>query len=81
MEIMTHAERDVVEAYSVIINNMSAVCKKALMEQLSKSLKDESGQDDDFYQLYGAWKSDQSAEEMIADLRAARKYREKDIRF
>ncbi|MDR3134159.1 MAG: hypothetical protein LBU42_09120 [Prevotellaceae bacterium] len=37
--------------------------------------------DKEFYQLCGAWESDQSADEMAADLKAARKFRERDIHF
>ncbi|MDR3198660.1 MAG: hypothetical protein LBU34_12405, partial [Planctomycetaceae bacterium] len=34
--------------------------------------------DEDFYGLCGKWESDQTAEEMIAELKAARHFREKD---
>jgi hypothetical protein len=37
--------------------------------------------DEDFYKLCGAWESPQSAEEMAAELKAARKFREKDTTF
>jgi hypothetical protein len=37
--------------------------------------------EDDFYKLYGAWESDQSPEEMIAELKSARKFRKKDLTF
>ncbi|GHV66037.1 hypothetical protein FACS1894199_08500 [Bacteroidia bacterium] len=35
--------------------------------------------DDNFYQLCGAWESDKSAEEMVAEMKAARTFREKDL--
>jgi hypothetical protein len=37
--------------------------------------------DEEFYKLCGAWESDQSAEEMVAELKAARKFRNKNIHF
>jgi hypothetical protein len=37
--------------------------------------------DDDFYKLCGAWESDQSAEEMAAELKATRNFREKNTAF
>jgi hypothetical protein len=37
--------------------------------------------DDDFMELCGAWESNQSAEEMIAEIKGARKFREKIINF
>ena len=39
------------------------------------------GDDDNFYRLCGAWESNQSAEEMVAELKAARTFREKDLPF
>jgi len=35
----------------------------------------------DFYNLCGAWETHQSAEELIAELKAARKFREKPLLF
>jgi hypothetical protein len=37
--------------------------------------------DDEFHKLCGAWESDQTAEEMAAELKTARKFREKDLNF
>jgi hypothetical protein len=34
--------------------------------------------DDDFYKLCGAWESGQSAEDMAAELKASRNFREKN---
>jgi hypothetical protein len=45
------------------------------------STSDKIETDDDFYRLCGAWESTQSAEEMVAELKAARKFREKDLSF
>lgn len=35
--------------------------------------------DGDFFRLSGAWESDQSAEKMVADMKSARTFREKDL--
>ncbi|MDR0733378.1 MAG: hypothetical protein LBF08_04875 [Dysgonamonadaceae bacterium] len=37
--------------------------------------------DDDFYRLCGAWESEKSAEEMAAEIKSARKFKEKDTAF
>jgi hypothetical protein len=37
--------------------------------------------DEEFFKLSGSWTSDQPAEEMVAELKAARKFREKDFNF
>jgi hypothetical protein len=34
--------------------------------------------EEEFMKLCGAWESDKSAEEMVAEIRAARKFKEKD---
>ena len=35
--------------------------------------------DEDFMKLCGAWESDKSAEELVAEIRAARKFREREL--
>jgi hypothetical protein len=37
--------------------------------------------DEEFFKLSGSWESDQTAEEMVAELKAARKFREKGLNF
>jgi hypothetical protein len=37
--------------------------------------------EEDFYGLCGKWESDQTAEEMTAELKAARSFREKETAF
>ncbi|MDR0738347.1 MAG: hypothetical protein LBF39_04655 [Prevotellaceae bacterium] len=43
--------------------------------------KTQQTNDDDFYKLYGAWESDQSAEDMIAELKTARKFAAREACF
>jgi hypothetical protein len=37
--------------------------------------------DEEFYALCGQWESDKTADEMIAEIRAARNFREKDLNW
>jgi hypothetical protein len=48
---------------------------------ISTFVHQQKSDDDDFYSLCGAWESDQSAEEMVAEIKSARKFREKDLMF
>jgi hypothetical protein len=48
---------------------------------VTPSPKEKSISDEEFFKLCGAWESDQSADEMVAELKAARTFREKDIEF
>ena len=43
--------------------------------------KIEDNNDEDFFKLCGAWESDQSAEEMVSELKSARKFKEKNLSF
>jgi uridine kinase len=72
---MTFEERNIVKAYSVILDTLSVACKTALAEHLTQSLKKEHASgEDNFYKLYGSWKSDKSAEEIIAEIRDSRSF-------
>ena len=56
--------------------------KLELIESLSKSLKTEKKTKENlFYKSFGAFSSDKSAEEIIKDLKASRKFRKKEIEF
>lgn len=46
-----------------------------------KETKKETNREEDFMKLCGAWESDKSAEEMVAELRAARHFKEKHLTF
>ena len=79
---MSYADKHIVETYSGLFEGLSFDNKMELIETLSKSIKtDNKTKDENFYKTFGAWNSDKSAEEIIADIRASRKFREKDIKF
>ncbi|GAB6012320.1 hypothetical protein [Viscerimonas tarda] len=74
METMTYTEKNIVKAYSLMLDNLSLAAKIAIAEHLSKSLKKEQISDSDFYNLFGSWKSDKSAEEIISEIRDSRSF-------
>ncbi|MEQ8925422.1 MAG: hypothetical protein RLO81_06380, partial [Fulvivirga sp.] len=54
--------------------------KIELLEKLSKSLKTtEKRKEADFYKSFGAFESEKSAKEIIAEIKSSRKFREKEI--
>jgi hypothetical protein len=80
METMTYTERNIVEAYSALFNNLSDVCKIALTKQLSVEKKRKSVNGFDL--SFGGWEgADQSLDEIKAEIKANRKFREKDLIF
>ena len=79
---MTYADRHIIKAYSELFEGLSSMNKIELIENLSKSLKTEKKtKESRFYKSFGAFSSDKSAEEIIADIKSSRKFREKDLKF
>jgi len=79
---MTYTDRHIVEVYSGLLAGLSSESKAALMASLSKSLKtDRKSIESKFYKSFGAFASDKSAEEIIADIKSSRKFRKKEITF
>ncbi|HMG69388.1 MAG TPA: hypothetical protein VK588_16940 [Chitinophagaceae bacterium] len=79
---MTFADKHIVETYSGFFEGLSSVSKIELIETLSKSLKTEKKtKDERFYKAFGAFASGKPAEEIIIDLKSARKFKKKEIKF
>lgn len=79
---MSYADKHIVRSYSVLFEGLSSLSKIELIEQLSKSLKTEKkSKDEDFYKSFGGFVSDKSAEEIVEEIKASRKFRKKDITF
>lgn len=79
---MSRTEQHITDTYSEVLAKLSPASKIKLIESLAKSLgAEEEAHDDSFYASFGAFASDKSAEEIIADIKGSRHFREKDIRF
>ena len=79
---MTYVDKRIVETYSGIFEGLSSLNKIELIESLSKSLKTEQKKKEDrFYHSFGAFASDKSAQEIIADIKESRKFRNREIEF
>lgn len=79
---MTYTERHLVETYAGLFEGLSAVSKRELMDSLSQSLEATSAaKESRFYQSFGAFESEKSAEEIVADIKASRQFRSKEINF
>ena len=71
---MTYTDRHIVETYSGLFEGLSTMNKIELIESLSKSLKTATKtKEDKFYKSFGAFASDKSAEEIIAEIKKSRK--------
>lgn len=79
---MSVTERHIVNSYSGLFSGPSSVGKLELIESLSKLSKDEKKDiDKKFHNSFGAFASEKSAEEIIADIEANRKFKSKSIEF
>jgi uridine kinase len=79
---MSYTDNNLVETYSGLLAGMSNTGKQALIERLSAAINTEkTAIDDRFYASYGAFASEKSAEEIIAELKASRTFSHKEIKF
>lgn len=79
---MTYIDKHIVESYTGLFEGLSSINKIELIESLSKSLKVEAKTKEiAFYKSFGAFASENSAEEIILEIKSSRKFRKKEIRF
>lgn len=79
---MNYTDRRIVETYSGLFEGLSSSSKIELIESLSKSLKkDKVTKDTLFYNTFGAFSSDKSAEEIVKDIKSTRYFRKKELEF
>lgn len=70
---MSYTDRHIVETYLGLFEGLSSLSKIELIESLSKSLKmEEKSKDSRFYQSFGAFSSEKSAEEIVAEMKSSR---------
>ncbi len=71
---MSYTEKHIVD--SGLLSGLSSAIKLELIDSLSKSLKTETDKKEaNFYKSFGAFGSDDSAEEIIKNIKAARKFK------
>ena len=80
--IMNFTERRLVESYTAMFEGLSSSSKLELIETLNKSLKnDKKTKEEKFFNSFGGFASEKSAEEILKDIRASRKFRKKEIKL
>ena len=76
---MTFTDKNIVESY---LEGLSSDEKLELIERLAKSLKDQRKKKEKaLSDAFGSWSSDKSAEETVAEIKGARKFKRKEIKF
>jgi len=77
---MSSTERHIVDTYAALFLGLSSVGKLELIKSLSKLIKNEKKDiDKKFYKSFGAFASEKSPEEIVAEIKIARKFKSKSI--
>ncbi len=79
---MTHAEKNIIKTYSILFENLSSIGKLELLERLAKSLKKErKSNEHEFFKSFGAFASEKSAEDIIAEIKSSRRFKVDDLKL
>jgi hypothetical protein len=79
---MTDMNKNMLDAYSNMLSNLSKANKLKLIERLSTSLEsDEKEIDEKFYSSFGAFADNRSAQEIVDEIKNSRKFRTKHLSF
>ncbi|GEO09379.1 hypothetical protein [Segetibacter aerophilus] len=76
---MTYTENHIIETYTKLLEGLNANSKLELIERLSKSVEEDKKKEKAFYNSFGGFSSEKSAEEIIKEIKETRKFRNKDI--
>ena len=85
---MTTVEQNIVNTYARLFENLSKFARLELIERITLSLKEEdrehkedkkAKEDTEFFNLFGAFPDDKTAEEMVTEIKSSRQFREKDL--
>lgn len=70
---------NLIDSYFILLKNLSPNNKLELIARLSKSMKTNKKKRKEIplESLYGSWESDQTADELVAKLKAARNFNRK----
>jgi hypothetical protein len=75
---MTFTDRKIVETYSKMLEGLNPASKFELIERLAKSLKkDKKKKEKEFFKSFGAFASEKTAEEIIADIKGSTRFKRK----
>ncbi len=79
---MTITEKYIVDTYSSIFDGLTTISKIELLEKLANSLKkSNSNKKNDFFNSFGAFGSDKSAEEIVSEIKESRKFLRGEIKL
>ena len=79
---MTFTEKNIIENYIGLFENLNSMSKLELIEKLTKSLKSEvKSKESNFYKSFGAFSTEKSSDEIISEIKTSRKFKNKEIKL
>ena len=79
---MTLIEKKIVDNYLALFESLNSVTKIELINRLKKSIQIESKtNEDDFYKSFGAFSSEKTSDEINAEIKISRKFKNREIKF
>lgn len=79
---MDIAEKNLINAFTVLLENLISTGKKELIERIKKSLKiDNTSEKNGLVDSFGAWKSSKSPEDIIKEINDELKFEDNKIEF
>jgi hypothetical protein len=77
---MNLAEKNILKSYTHLLDGLSELGKIQLIDYLKESLKKSpSLSEKKFYDSFGSFASDQTAEELVVFLKKSRKFKKKEL--
>ena len=79
---MTLTEKNIVDNYLALFESLNSVTKIELINRLKKSIPIESKTNkDDFYKSFGAFSTEKTSDEINAEIKTSRKFKNREIKF
>lgn len=82
MTVMTITEKYIIDTYSNLFKHLSSSSQNKLIKRLTKSLTvNNQNREKDFFKSFGAFGSNESAEEINKNLKENRRFKTKDFKI
>lgn len=79
---MTFTDKNIIDNYLGLFEGLNSMSKLELIEKLTISLKAESkNKKNSFFKSFGAFSDEKSSDEIIAEIKSSRRFRDKKIKF
>ena len=76
---MSYTEKHIITSYSTMFSGLSPLSKIELIKSLTKLLKkDKVEKVDTFYESFGAFSDEKTAEEIVKEIKVSRKFTNRD---